>query len=58
MSDPKTNSEGRHPWNWPFDKKDWIPAGVAWLASQVLYFVTAQPNVGLLDSGEFLVAIS
>lgn len=56
MSEPKTNSEGRHPWNWPFDKVDWIPAGVAWLVSQVLYFVTAQPNVGLLDSGEFLVA--
>ena len=47
---------GRHPWNWPFDRADWIPAGIAWLASQVLYFFTAQPNVGLLDSGEFLTA--
>jgi hypothetical protein len=43
-------------WSWPFDCKDWIAAGVAWLVSQVVYFVTTQPNVGLLDSGEFLTA--
>ena len=43
-------------WTWPFDRKDWIAAGVAWLVSQVVYFLTTQPNVGLLDSGEFLTA--
>ena len=43
-------------WSWPFDRKDWIAAGAAWFVSQVVYFVTAQPNVGLLDSGEFLTA--
>ena len=43
-------------WTWPFDRKDWISAGVAWLVSQVVYFLTTQPNVGLLDSGEFLTA--
>jgi len=47
---------GRHPWNWPFDRTDWIPAGIVWLVVQALYFFTAQPNVGLLDSGEFLTA--
>ncbi|NBR68588.1 MAG: DUF2723 domain-containing protein [Verrucomicrobia bacterium] len=43
-------------WTWPFDRKDWIAAGVAWLLSQTVYFLTTQPNVGLLDSGEFLTA--
>ena len=43
-------------WTWPFDRKDWIAAGVAWLVSQTVYFLTTQPNVGLLDSGEFLTA--
>ena len=43
-------------WTWPFDRKDWIAAGAAWLVSQVAYFLTTQPNVGLLDSGEFLTA--
>ncbi|NBS50787.1 MAG: DUF2723 domain-containing protein, partial [Verrucomicrobia bacterium] len=43
-------------WDWPFDRKDWIAAGFAWLVSQVVYFLTTQPNVGLLDSGEFLTA--
>ena len=52
----KENMPGRHPWNWPFDRIDWIPAGIAWLLAQALYFLTAQPNVGLLDSGEFLTA--
>ena len=46
----------RLPWSWPFDRKDWLAAGVAWFLSQVVYFVTTQPNVGLLDSGEFLTA--
>jgi tetratricopeptide (TPR) repeat protein len=43
-------------WSWPFDRKDWIASGVAWLVSQVVYCLTTQPNVGLLDSGEFLTA--
>jgi len=43
-------------WSWPFDRKDWIAGGVAWLVSQVVYCLTTQPNVGLLDSGEFLTA--
>ena len=43
-------------WTWPFDRKDWIAAGVAWFVSQLTYFLTTQPNVGLLDSGEFLTA--
>ena len=42
------NTAGRHPWNWPFDRIDWIPAGIAWFLTQALYFFTAQPNVGLL----------
>jgi tetratricopeptide (TPR) repeat protein len=46
----------RLPWSWPFDRKDWLAAGVAWVISQVVYFATTQPNVGLLDSGEFLTA--
>jgi Tfp pilus assembly protein PilF len=43
-------------WNWPFERSDWIAAGVSWLIAQCIYFFTAQPNVGLLDSGEFLTA--
>jgi tetratricopeptide (TPR) repeat protein len=43
-------------WSWPFDRKDLISAGVAWFISQIVYFLTTQPNVGLLDSGEFLTA--
>ena len=46
----------RLPWSWPFDRKDCFAAGVAWFISQVVYFLTTQPNVGLLDSGEFLTA--
>lgn len=56
MNPDKPTVSGKHPWNWPFDRADWIPAGLVWLVSQILYFVTAQPNVGLLDSGEFLTA--
>jgi len=43
-------------WNWPFERSDWIAAGVSWLIAQCIYFFTTQPNVGLLDSGEFLTA--
>ncbi|MFA9196273.1 MAG: protein O-mannosyl-transferase family [Aliarcobacter sp.] len=43
-------------WSWPFDRIDWVAAGLVWLISQVTYFFTTQPNVGLLDSGEFLTA--
>jgi Tfp pilus assembly protein PilF len=43
-------------WDWPFERSDWIAAGVSWLIAQCIYFFTAQPNVGLLDSGEFLTA--
>jgi len=43
-------------WQWPFERADWIAAGVSWLIAQSIYFFTAQPNVGLLDSGEFLTA--
>ena len=43
-------------WSWPFDRIDWVAAGLVWLISQVAYFLTTQPNVGLLDSGEFLTA--
>ena len=43
-------------WIWPFDRKDWVTAGFVWLISQTTYFLTTQPNVGLLDSGEFLTA--
>jgi tetratricopeptide (TPR) repeat protein len=35
---------------------DWIAAAVAALISGAVYFYTAMPNVGLLDSGEFIVA--
>lgn len=43
-------------WSWPFDRGDWLVAGVAWFLAQTIYIFTAQPNVGLLDSGEFLTA--
>ena len=39
-----------------FGKADWLVALVAALISGGVYFYTAQPNVGLLDSGEFIVA--
>ena len=39
-----------------FLKADWRAALVATLISGAVYFYTAQPNVGLLDSGEFIVA--
>ena len=39
-----------------FLRSDWWAAGAATLVSGVVYFFTAQPNVGLLDSGEFIVA--
>ena len=46
----------KHRWHWPFEKPDWLAAAAAWLAAQVGYFFSTQPNVGLLDSGEFLTA--
>jgi tetratricopeptide (TPR) repeat protein len=39
-----------------FTRTDWRAALAATLVSGVVYFFTAQPNVGLLDSGEFIVA--
>jgi len=39
-----------------FLKTDWWAALIAALISGAVYFYTAQPNVGLLDSGEFIVA--
>ena len=39
-----------------FVRADWLVALVAALISGAVYFYTAQPNVGLLDSGEFIVA--
>ena len=43
-------------WKWPFDRKDFLSALLSWAVAQVGYFLTTQPNVGLLDSGEFLTA--
>ena len=43
-------------WQWPFERTDWVAAGVSYLIAQCIYFFTTQPNVGLLDSGEFLTA--
>lgn len=37
-------------------RADWILAGLSFLVSGAVYFYTAMPNVGLLDSGEFVVA--
>ena len=39
-----------------FVRADWLTALAATLVSGAVYFFTAQPNVGLLDSGEFIVA--
>ena len=39
-----------------FVRADWWAALVTALISGAVYFYTAQPNVGLLDSGEFIVA--
>lgn len=39
-----------------FLRVDWIVAALTALVSGAVYFYTAQPNVGLLDSGEFIVA--
>ena len=39
-----------------FARPDWISAAVAAVISGAVYFYTAMPNVGLLDSGEFIVA--
>ena len=39
-----------------FARPDWVAAGVTALISGAVYFYTAMPNVGLLDSGEFIVA--
>ena len=39
-----------------FIKADWLVALFATFISGVVYFYTAMPNVGLLDSGEFIVA--
>ena len=46
----------KRPWFWPFERPDWLVAMAAWLVSQIGYLWSAQPNVGLLDSGEFLTA--
>lgn len=40
----------------PFDRIDYLCAGIAGLISLAVYVFTAAPNVTLLDSGEFLVA--
>ncbi|MBE2179896.1 MAG: DUF2723 domain-containing protein [Chthoniobacterales bacterium] len=39
-----------------FLRADWLVAVAATLISGAVYFYTAQPNVGLLDSGEFITA--
>lgn len=39
-----------------YNKVDWWVAIVTALISGAVYFYTAQPNVGLLDSGEFITA--
>ncbi|MBU3665213.1 MAG: DUF2723 domain-containing protein [Chthoniobacterales bacterium] len=39
-----------------FQRIDWWTALSATLVSGAVYFYTAQPNVGLLDSGEFIAA--
>ena len=43
-------------WQWPFERVDWVAAVVGWFIAQCIYLFTTQPNVGLLDSGEFLTA--
>ena len=37
-------------------RPDWASAVVTALISGAVYFYTAMPNVGLLDSGEFVAA--
>lgn len=39
-----------------FLRADWLVALITTVVSGAVYFYTAQPNVGLLDSGEFIVA--
>ncbi|MEI7864222.1 MAG: DUF2723 domain-containing protein [Chthoniobacterales bacterium] len=39
-----------------FIRSDWVAAIIATLISAPVYFYTAMPNVGLLDSGEFVTA--
>ena len=39
-----------------FIRADWLAALVTVVVSGAVYVYTAQPNVGLLDSGEFIVA--
>lgn len=39
-----------------FLRADWLVALVTTVISGAVYFYTAQPNVGLLDSGEFIAA--
>ncbi len=39
-----------------FLRADWLVALATTLISGAVYFYTAQPNVGLLDSGEFITA--
>lgn len=39
-----------------FLRADWLVALATTLISGAVYFYTAQPNVGLLDSGEFIAA--
>lgn len=39
-----------------YARADWILAGLSFLVSGAVYFYTAMPNVGLLDSGEFVTA--
>ena len=56
MKPDSRSKAGSPPWYAPFERVDWVPACIAWLMAQALYFLTAQPNVGLLDSGEFLTA--
>jgi Flp pilus assembly protein TadD len=43
-------------WLWPFRAADMWSALAAGLVALCVYVTTAAPNVGLLDSGEFLVA--
>ena len=53
----KAQDDVKKPWIWPFERPDWLAALAAWLIAQIGYFWSAQPNVGLLDSGEFLTAV-
>lgn len=53
-----SNSKTTHPPDHApiFTRADWRAAVLTTLVSGAVYFYTAQPNVGLLDSGEFIVA--